>query len=174
MIPRNARPPACLSTALSQPHLFNKAPAFLTKKSTSALPRTPFHSRWHFLPSKSPERHRVLDCACACDCACLTDCKPGTHPRVRPPLDSVTSNCIPPRHPTQQLRLPDPFRDSSRQVVSFIPSLFPYISTPSRTLRSDFFVTALHSDDAVVPRQYNSTHSITPKPSTPTPRPSKR
>lgn len=57
-----------------------------------------------------------------------------------------------PRHPTQQLRLSGPFRDSSRQVVSFIPLFFQYISTQGCTLRSDPFVTAFHSDDAVVPR----------------------
>lgn len=57
-----------------------------------------------------------------------------------------------PRHPAQQLRLSDPFRDSSRQVVSFIPLFLQYILTQGCTLRSDPFVTAFHSNDAVVPR----------------------
>lgn len=80
------RPPArpsypvhCVITTSSLPP--EQSPCIPYQETThhSALPRTPVSlpSLWHFLLSKSPERDRVLDCACAsecdCDCAILTD-----------------------------------------------------------------------------------------------------
>lgn len=80
-----ARPPV-LSCPLRYHHLISplppeQSPCIPYQETThhSALPRTPvsLSSLWHFLLSKSPERDRVLDCACAsecdCDCAILTD-----------------------------------------------------------------------------------------------------